>query len=393
MIPISVVAANVQPSRIRAIATLADEYPGTLRLFVGEDTLPTPDFIKRAAQQAIDTNKTYYTPNAGYLEVREGIADHLRFLHGVHVDPARQIVVTSSGMNAIVLACQATVGPGSSAIVLTPLWPNTSNAVRVTGAEAIEFPLDFSAKGFQLDFDKLEATVKPTTRLLALASPGNPTGWMASHEDWERIADFCEKHGLWLLADAVYERIVFDGTVAPSPFAIPRLHSRLIVAQSFSKAYRMTGWRIGYVVAPPELGRIMANLQEFVVSNAPGVVQLAALAGLQQGEPMIAESQKRYRLHKDITMKALSGLEGVEITEPAGAFYVFPRLRGLTDSVAFCEHLVREYRLGIAPGSAFGTGGEGHVRICFAVEEAILRDALARFVTAWTSERRRLDER
>lgn len=380
-------AANVTPSRIRAIASLADEHEGTLRLFVGEDTRPTPDFIKRAAHGAIEANKTYYTPNAGYLEVRRAIADHLRGLHAVEVDPAAQVVVTSSGMNAIVLACQATVGPGASAVVITPLWPNTANAVRVAGAEAIEFPLTFSADGYTLDFESLEAAIRPDTRLLAIASPGNPTGWMATAEDWERIGDLCSSRGLWLLADAVYERIVFEGTCAPSPFAVPGLRDRLIVAQSFSKAYRMTGWRVGYVVAPPELGRTLAHLQEFVVSNAPGVNQYAAMAALDEGEPFIAESQGRYRRNFAIAMERLSAIPGVVTPRPSGAFYVFPRLEGLTDSFAFCEWLVREHRVGIAPGSAFGAGGEGHVRICFAVEEAILREALERFASAWTASR------
>ncbi len=380
-------AASIQPSRIRAIAALADENPGTLRLFVGEDTLPTPDFIKSAAHRAIDENKTYYTPNAGYREVRETIADHLRDLHGVTVDPARQIVVTSSGMNAIVLACQATVGPGSSAIVVTPLWPNTAAAVRVTGAEAIEVPLDFSTDRYELDFDRLEAAVRPDTRMLALASPGNPTGWMATQLDWRRLIDLCERHDLWLMADSVYERIVFDGRCAPSPLALPEAHPRLIIAQSLSKAYRMTGWRIGYVVGPPELARTMTHLQEFVVSNAPGVIQEAARAALIEGEPFIAESQARYRRHMGIVVDRLSRLDGVEIPTPSGAFYVFPKLKGLTDSVSLCEWLVREHRVGFAPGSAFGTGGEGHLRICFAVEEQILRDALERFATAWPKYR------
>ncbi len=381
---LSTTVNRVQPSQIRAIATIADECEGTLRLFVGEDTRPTPDFIKAAAHAAIESNKTYYTANAGYPEVRQGIASHLRDLHGIEVDPSSQIIVTSSGMNALLLAIQATLGAGSSAVVVTPLWPNTVAAVKVSGADAIEFPLTYSADGYRLDYNALERAIRPDTRLLALASPGNPTAWMASIDDWRRIADVCERHNLWLLADSVYERIVFEGTCAPSPFAIPELRDRLIVAQSFSKAYRMTGWRMGYAVAPPALGRVMTHLQEFVVSNAPGVNQYAAMAALAEGEPFIAESQARYARNKAITLEALSKLDGVETPKPSGAFYVFPKLRGLTDSFAFCEWLVREYRVGIAPGMAFGAGGEGHVRICFAVEEPILREALDRFSKAWT---------
>jgi aspartate/methionine/tyrosine aminotransferase len=376
-------ASRVSPSRIRAIAALADEHPGTLRLFVGEDTRPTPEFIKRAAVAAVEANKTYYTPNAGYPELRAAIATSLGELHGVEIDPARQVVVTSSGMNAIVLAIQATLGAGDSALVLTPLWPNTAAAIRVAGAEAIEVPLRFGTDGYTLDLDDLQHRVKPNTRLLALASPGNPTGWMATREDWSRIVDFCERHDLWLLADAVYERMVYSGTVAPSPFSQIRGRDRLIVVNSLSKSYRMTGWRLGYVVGPPDLGRIMTSLQEFVVSNAPGIVQAGGLAALVEGEEFIRESQARYARHARLAVDRLSKLEGVQVYEPGGAFYVFPKLEGLEDSNGFCERLVRRHRLGLAPGSAFGAGGEGHVRLCFAVEESILVEALDRFAACW----------
>ncbi len=378
-------AASVQPSQIRAIASLADEHPGTLRLFVGEDSRPTPDYIKEAARRAIDANKTYYTPNAGYLEVRQVIANHLAELHGVDVDPTRQIVVTASGMNAIVLAIQATVGPGDSALVLTPLWPNTAAAIRVAGAEAIEIPLSFHPEGYRLDFDRLDAAVKPNTRLLALASPGNPTGWRATLDDWRRLVAFCERHDLWLLADLVYERIVFDEKVAPSPLTLPEARSRLIVVQSLSKAYRMTGWRIGYVLGPPELGRTMTYLQEFVVSNAPGIIQEAARVAILEGEPFIAEIQAGYARQLRIAAERLRALQGIDLAVPSGAFYVFPRLNGLTNSFAYCQRLVREHRVGLAPGSAFGSGGEGHVRLCFAVEEPILIEALNRFEASWQS--------
>jgi aspartate aminotransferase len=380
-------AASVAPSMIRSIADLGDEYPGTLRLFYGEDTLPTPDFVKAAGRRAIAENFTYYTPNAGYPALRQTIADQFQRLHGVALEPFREVVVTASGMAALQLATQVTVGPGDSALVLTPLWPNITAAIRVVGAEAIEVPLalDHSTSefAFALDFDRLEAAVRPDTRLLALASPGNPTAWTATLDDWARLVDFCERHDLWLLADGVYERIVFDKTVAPSPLEIPGASARTIVAQSFSKAYRMTGWRVGYAIAPPDLARPMTHLQEFVVSHAPGVAQEAARVALVEGEPFIRESQARYAKHAAIAVERLSRLEGIELPRPTGAFYVFPRLAGLSDSYRFCERLIRQHRVGFAPGVAFGAGGEGHIRICFAVDEATLVEALDRFEVAW----------
>jgi aspartate aminotransferase len=380
-------AASIPPSQIRAIAALADAHPGTLRLFYGEDTLPTPDFIKAAGRRAIAENFTFYTPNAGYPALRRAIAEGVKRLHGVEIDPDREVVVTASGMVAIGLACHATIGPGDSAIVLTPLWPNVAAAVRLTGAEAIEVPLGLTGAGDQLaftpDFDRLEAAIRPNTRLLALASPGNPTAWTATPDDWARLLAFCERHDLWLLADGVYERIVYGGTVAASPLSVPGARERTIIAQSFSKTYRMTGWRVGYVIAPPELAGRMTQLQEFVVSHAPGVAQEAARVAIIEGEAFVRESQERYARHAKIALDRLRKLDGIDVPEPSGAFYVFPRLDGLTNSYAFCERLVKERRLGLAPGSAFGAGGEGHIRLCFAVDETALIDALDRFEAAW----------
>ena len=376
-------AASVEPSRIRAIAVLADEHPGTLRLFYGEDTLPTPAFIKDAAHRALDADLTYYTPNAGYPALRAAIAGQVLDLHGIHVDPAAEVVVTAGGMVAILLAVQATVGRGDSALVLTPLWPNVAAAIRVAGAEAIEVPLAYEPGGFRLDFDLLEASARPDTRLLALASPGNPTGWTASADDWRRVLEFCERRGLWLMADGVYERIVAAGRVAPGPLGQPGARGRTIVVQSFSKAYRMTGWRVGYAIAPPATARAMTFLQEYVVSHAPGVAQEAARVAILEGEPFLAEAQARYARNRALAVDRLRQIPGVEVPDPAGAFYVFPKLAGLADSFAFCEWLVRERRVGLAPGSAFGAGGEGHVRLCFAVDESTLADALDRFEAGW----------
>ncbi len=293
-------------------------------------------------------------------------------------------------MVAVALACQSTVGPGDSALVVTPLWPNITGAIGVTGAKVIEVPLALEEHRFALDIARLEAAVRPDTRLLALASPGNPTGWTATRDDWKKLLAFCERHDLWLLADGVYERLVAPGNVAPSPLALPGGRERTIVVQSFSKTYRMTGWRIGYAIAPPEIARVMPHLQEFLVSHVFGVVQEAARVAILEGEPFVEESQIRYARHRQIAVERLRRFPGVTVPEPDGAFYVFPRFDGLTDSFAFCERLVRERQVGLAPGSAFGLGGEGHVRLCFAVDERTLLEALDRFEAGWLAWRERV---
>ena len=381
-------AAFVPPSQIRAIAALAEDHPGTLRLFYGEDSLPTPDFIRAAGCRAINEGQTFYTPNAGTMALRQAIAAQTERLHGVAIDPSREVVVTASGMVALALTCQATVGPGDSALVLTPLWPNVAAAVRVAGAEAIEVPLALGELGFELDLPRIEAAIRPNTRLLALASPGNPTAWTATADDWSHLVAICRRHDLWLAADGVYERLVYDGsTVAPSPLNVPGARERTIVVQSFSKAYRMTGWRVGYTLAPPDLTRVLTNLQEFVVSNAPSIGQEAARVALLDGEPFVQASQERYARHRRIALERLQAMDGVVVPDPTGAFYVFPKLAGLTDSVALCRHLVVKHGVGLAPGAAFGAGGEGHLRLCFAVEEPILIAALDRFEAGWRSDR------
>lgn len=382
-------AAAIAPSRIRALAALAEAHPGTLRLFYGEDTLPTPDFIKQAAHDAIQADRTYYTPNAGYPELRREIAEQYGRLHDVPVEPD-EVVVTASGTMAIHLAIEAVVGPGDSAIVVGPLWPNFIGAIRVTGAEAIDVPLALDEHAFRLDLDRLEAAIQPNTRMLALASPGNPTGWMASKDDWQTLIAFCERHGLWLLADGVYERIVFGETsIAPSPLSIPNARERTIILQSCSKAYRMTGWRVGYAICPKPVAKTLAFLQEYAVSHAFGVAQEAARVALRDGEDFIAEARTRYALHREIAVARLRQIPGIQVPAPDGAFYVFPKFDGLTDSVAFCEFLVREHRVGVAPGSAFGEGGEGHIRICFAVDEQTLCDGLDRIAIGWETFRDR----
>jgi aspartate/methionine/tyrosine aminotransferase len=384
-------AAAIQQSKIRAIGALADQVPGTLRLFYGEDTLPTPDFINEAAKRALDRGCTFYTPNAGYPALREAIVARLRDLHELELSAERDIIVTASGMVGLAVACRAVLAPGDSALVISPVWPNIPAAIRMTGAQVIEVPLACAASGFALDLPALETGVRADTRLLVLASPGNPTGWTATAADWDALVAFCERHDLWLLDDGVYERMIFTAdSVAPWPLACSGARERTIVVHSFSKTYRMTGWRIGYTIAPPELARVLPTLHEFVVSHAFGVAQEAALVALLEGERFVEESRQRYQRNRDLAVERLCAIPGVTLAAPSGAFYAFPRFRGLADSQAFCEWMVREYRVGVAPGSAFGDGGEGHIRLCFAVEESTLLEALDRLAAAWSAWQERM---
>ncbi len=370
-------AIAVPRSRIREISELAAQVRDPLRLYFGESNVPTPAFIKEAAKRALDEGYTYYTHNAGYLDLRQAIAAQTRRLHVLNYDPDGEVIVTAGGVEAMFLALYATLEPGSKAIIVSPCWPNVASIVRMAGATPVEVPLTESGGRLAVDRQGVLDALDPAARVLFVNSPSNPTGWMMSDAEEAFMVEVAEKHGLCLILDQVYERIVFDGTVAPIGHA-ERVRENLLLLNSVSKAYSMTGWRLGYALGPRRIVEQMTKLQEFVVSHAPAPSQRAALAALTEGEPFVREMQARYRALRDLACEHLGRCPRVKLVPPQGAFYAFPRIEGLSDSFEFCRWLLLEKSVGLAPGSAFGAGGEGHVRICFAVEEGILVPALDR---------------
>ena len=375
-------AANVPRSRIRELAELAMGMEGVLRLYFGESNLPTPDFIKQAAARAIEEGYTFYTENAGLPSLRAALAESYRRRHGVELDPAREIVVTASGVQALHVAIRCVLDPGDEALVLTPAWPNGSSIVAMANAVARQIPQPLCGGRYTVDFDALRAALTPRTRLLVYASPSNPLGWVATDEEQSRLLEFARRHELWLLADEVYERLYYAGPRlgAPAPSILKKAtrDDAVLVVQSFSKSYCMTGWRLGWLVARREVAVKATELNEFVVSHAASFTQKAAETALAEGEAELLAMLARLRANRDLCLEALAGMRGVTVPAPDGAFYVFPRIDGLTDSFAFCKRLLVEKRVGLAPGVAFGAGGEGSVRICYAAERAVLEPALER---------------
>jgi aspartate aminotransferase len=378
-------ASSVQKvpySRIRELAEIAMRMDGVLRLYFGESNLPTPDFIKRAASRAIADGYTYYTPNAGIPSLRQAIAEHYRRIQGVELDPAGEIVVTASGVQALHLAIRCTLDPGDEAIVLTPAWPNASSDVLMDNAIVRQVAHPLRDGRYTVDFAALEAVVTPRTRLLVYTSPSNPLGWVATAEEQQGLLDFARRHNLWLLADEVYDRLYYAGARLGEPVpSILRRATRddaVIAIQSFSKAYCMTGWRLGWMVARRDLAGKAAELNEFLISHAASFTQKAGEVALAEGEPELARMLERLKQNRDLCLEALSGIPGVTTPVPDGAFYVFPRIDGLRDSFAFCLRLLEETRVGLAPGNAFGEGGEGSVRICYAADRSILEPAMER---------------
>lgn len=371
--------SRVTPSRIRELADVAFSMDGVFRLHFGESNMPTPQYLKEAAYQAMNEGYTFYTENAGLPSLREALADKYNELHQVDLNPSNEIVVTASGVQALNVSIRCVIDPGDEAIVLTPNWPNASAIVSLFGGHPREIPLAWNGARFEIDFDALETALTPNTKLLVYASPSNPLGWVANTTVQQALLDFCRSNKLWLLADEVYERIYYSGPVAPSILRLCNRDDAVIVVQSFSKSYCMTGWRLGWLVARQDLAKKATQLNEFIVSHAPSMVQRTGEVALKQGDPevgsMVDSLQKRVRF----CFEALQSTKSVMVAEPEGAFYLFPRIDGVTDSYSFALTLLKETKVSVAPGVAFGNGGEGSVRICCAADSSVLKPAMERF--------------
>jgi aspartate/methionine/tyrosine aminotransferase len=373
---------NVPRSRIRELAEIAMGMDGVLRLYFGESNLPTPDYIKQAAARALAEGFTFYTENAGLPSLRAALAENYQRLHGVVLDPASEIVVTASGVQALNLGIRCVLDPGDRALVLTPAWPNGSSSVVMANAEVVQVPHPLCGERYRVDFDALERAVTPRTRMLLYTSPSNPLGWVATLEEQRQLLEFTRRHGLWLIADEVYDRLYYAGARLGDPVpSILRLATRddaVMVVHSFSKSYCMTGWRVGWLVARRDVAEKATQLNEFIVSHAPTFAQKAGETALADGEPELARMLARLKENRDLCLDALRGIPGVTVPTPDGAFYLFPRIDGLADSFGFCRRLLEQTRVGLAPGVAFGAGGEGSIRICYAAERRILEPAMER---------------
>jgi len=375
-------AQQVPRSGIRELAEMAMKMEGVLKLYFGESNIPTPEYIKRAALKALNDGYTFYTENAGLPGLRQDLASYYLRIQGVELDPQSEIVVTGSGVQALNVAIRCVLNPGDEALVLTPSWPNHAANVRMDNATPVDIPLLLRGDRYAIDFDALEAAMTPRTRLLLYTSPSNPLGWAATDEEQERLLGFARRHDLWLLADEVYDRLYYRGLrlgdPAPSILRKADRDDAVIVAQSFSKTYCMTGWRVGWLIGRRDMAEKATELNEFIISHAPSFIQRAAQTALGEGEAELGKMLVRLKENRDFCLAALRRMPGVTVPSPDGAFYLFPRIEGLRDSFAFCRKLLEESRVGLAPGAAFGAGGEGSVRICYAAERKILEQAMER---------------
>jgi aspartate/methionine/tyrosine aminotransferase len=387
--PLSARAAvrALSASKIRELVNEGFGNPEVLPFWVGEPDEPTPEFIRQAGIDSIAAGELLYTHNLGIPELREELAAYLSRLHRP-IEPG-QIAVTSAGVNALMLASQLLVDPGDRVVEVVPLWPNLQEIPKILGAQVVTVPLRFSSTGWRLDVEELLRSLDSKTRALYLNSPNNPTGWTVTPDEQRAVLEHCRRHGIWIFADDAYERLYFgEGSVAPSFLKLMEDEDRVISANTFSKSWLMTGWRLGWLAVPSGLTSDLGKLIEYNTSCAPVFVQRAGIAALKQGEAVIQKSLQRYRKARDFLIKELRATPRVEAALPAGTMYAFLKIEGMSDSLAFCKRLVREHGLGLAPGAAFGPEGEGYVRWCFAAAEDRLAEGVARLRRSLGARRR-----
>ena len=372
--------AHMQAYKIREVANLGMGQAGLQAFWFGEPDTVTPADICAVGIASIQAGETFYAQNLGIPVLREALAHYTTHWH--QACTPNNIAVTNSGMNAIALTQQALLDPGDRVVVVTPVWPNLTEGPKILGAQVHTVALDFTAQGWQLDVHKLIDALRPGTRMLIVNSPNNPTGWTMTRADQQVVLAHCRQHGIWILADDAYERLYFDGEpgqiVAPCFQDIAQAGERLVSVNTFSKAWQMTGWRLGWITAPTSLMDALGKLIEFNTSSTPVFVQRAGVYAVHQGEPIVASFVSRLKASRDFLLPRLNALPGVVALAPPGAMYAFFKVQGITDSLAFCKTLVSQHGLGLAPGAAFGDQGEGFVRWCFAASQDKLAQGLQR---------------
>ena len=356
-------------SKIREVANAGLGRADVLAFWFGESDEPTPAFIRDAAIRSLNDGETFYSHNLGLPELREALSGYVSSLHKPVT--AERIAVTSSGVNALMLAMQALAGAGDEVVVVVPVWPNLTAQPAILGANVKRVSLTVKHGAWQLDMATLLSAVTSETKVLLVNAPNNPTGWTLTRAEQQTILAHCRRTGTWIVADEVYERVYFKtgSRCAPSFLDVAEPDDRLVVAHSFSKSFLMTGWRLGWLVLPVALVPAMGKLIEFNTSCAPVFVQRAGLAGLAGAADFVPALIGRLQNCRDTLLPQLAALPDVQVAVPEGGMYAFFRVEGHDDSLSLAKRLVVEAGLGLAPGAAFGEEAEGWLRWCFASRE------------------------
>jgi aspartate/methionine/tyrosine aminotransferase len=362
--------------------------PGIIPLWAGEGNLLTPEAFCRPAMESLAKGETFYTWQRGIPELREALARYHSRHFGRDFSP-ENFFVTGGGMQAIQTAIQMIAGDGDEIIIPTPAWPNYAGPLRLQGSRPVEVPMEFRNGTWSLDFDRLFKAIGPRTKAICFNSPSNPLGWTASREDLIAIRDACRKHGLWILGDEVYSRFHYGAAGsqrAPSFLDVCDTEEQLLLTNTFSKNWAMTGWRVGWLQAPKVLGPVIERYIQYNTSGTAVFLQRGCVAALDEGDDFISAQVEKARANRDLVVKALREFPEIRFQVPDGAFYLFFSLEGMTDSLATALRIIDEANVGFAPGGTFGPGGEGHLRMCFLRDEDKLREGLSRFAQ-WLRKR------
>ncbi|MFI5491513.1 pyridoxal phosphate-dependent aminotransferase [Actinoplanes sp. NPDC051859] len=381
--PFRAALAHMRTQEIVHIARLCQEYPDAISLCFGESDLPTPAVVREAAELAMAQGKTTYADRRGIAPLRQAIQDYHRRTHSLELAPDR-ISATSSGMTSIMISLQCLVEPGDNVVVVAPIWPNIVIAVESMGATVRFVALEADAGVWSLDLNRVEAECDDRTRAIFVATPNNPTGWTMTADEQRDLLALARRKHTWVIADEVYNRIVYDGSVAtPSFLEVAEDDDALFVVQSFSKTWSMTGWRLGWLVHPAGLVHQVGNLSAINSTGSATFIQHAGVAAIQHGEPFVTEMRARCTLGAQTVADAFKGHDRIMAPEVPASFYSFFRIEGAAENpLAYAEDIVRRAGVGIAPGTAFGPGFEGYYRVCFAQDPKRLEVALSRLTAA-----------
>lgn len=376
--PISSTAAAVPHSSIRKMFNIASAMDDVINFGIGEPDFDTPQNIIQAAKKALDDGYTHYTANAGLQELRSAIAQKLERDNGITVDPETEIIVTSGGMGALSLALLSLVENDNEVILSRPGWCNYTSHVILAGGKPVYVPL-YEENEFMLTAKDIRKKITSKTRVLLINSPNNPTGAVISMEEMKKIADIVKEYDLYVIADEVYEKFLYDGTRHVSLASFSAIRDNVITINSFSKSYAMTGWRVGFAAGSREVISQMVKLQEHIVACVSAVSQKAALEALQGPQDALEKMLAEYGKRREILTKGLNDIEGIQCVMPKGSFYVFANIKKLCKcSEEFALDLLKKQKVCVIPGTAFGEQGEGYVRISYATSEDNIVRGLSR---------------
>ncbi|MBO5218870.1 MAG: pyridoxal phosphate-dependent aminotransferase [Clostridia bacterium] len=380
---LSYAAQNAVVSGVREMFEKGKRHADSIDLTLGEPGFITPKHIIDEGVKYLLEGRTKYTPNAGIKPLRDAIAKKLLAENGIRCDPDKNLIVTAGATQALMLVMVTLVNPGDEVILQTPNWPDYKGQLDMVGAKAVWAKVD-EADGFKLTADRIEPLITEKTKLIIINSPSNPTGGVLDYEDLEAIAALVKKHKVFIISDEPYEKFIYDGKKHVSLAAFDGLEDYVITVNSFSKTYAMTGWRVGYICANEEITKNLIKLHENMIASINEAFQLAAISALEHGEEDIARMTAAYKKNRDFLVDNLNAINGFSCTMPGGAFYAFPNITGFgMTSREAANYIFDKTHVVTAPGDAFGAGGEGYLRICYACSYENLVEAIDRFVTAF----------